>query len=275
MTRIQQILEKAERDGGIARAHGPSDPTIGEPLAFAASDALAAPPRGDGAAEEVAGGLLPGRIVRGARFDPALVSAFDPGGVAAEQYRALRTRVAQAEHLAPLHLIMVTSPGRSEGKSLTAANLGITMAQDFQRRVCIVDADMRHSKLHTLFGISGAPGLSEVLTGRATLAEALIGFDEQQVMLLPAGELPAHPAELLGSSAMRRMIEMLRTHFDRVIVDAPAATPLADVGILAPLVDSVVLVVRAGVTTKPAIHEAVATIGQDKVLGVVLNDAAN
>ena len=76
--------------------------------------------------------------------------------------------------------------------------------------------------------------------------------------MLPAGQPPAHPAELLGSTAMRRTIETLRSQFDRVIIDAPAAAPLADVGILTPLVDRVLLVVRAGMTTKPAIQEAVA-----------------
>jgi Mrp family chromosome partitioning ATPase len=91
---------------------------------------------------------------------------------------------------------------------------------------------------------------------------------------LPAGRPAALAGELLGSTAMRRTIETLRTQFDRVIIDAPAATPLADVGILAPLVDGVLMVVHSGVTTKPAIQEAVSTIPGDKFLGVVLNGGA-
>ena len=89
-----------------------------------------------------------------------------------------------------------------------------------------------------------------MLTGRATLEEALVTLEEHQVTILPAGNVPAHPAELLGTTAMRRTIDTLRTQFDRVVLDAAAATPLADVSILAPLVDRVLLVVRAGVTTE-------------------------
>ena len=141
------------------------------------------------------------------------------------------------------------------------------MAQDFQRRICIVDADLRHSRLHTLFGLSDGPGLADVLTGRASLSDALIQLEDQQITMLPAGRASAHPAELLGSTAMRQTIETLRSQFDRVIIDAPPTGPLADIGILAPLVDRVVLVVRAGVTTKPAIHDAVAAIDAKQLLG--------
>jgi capsular exopolysaccharide synthesis family protein len=279
MSRIQQILDKAERDGGIVRMRSVSEPEAADaPIAFDTAGAGVGLSEHSVDADEheaAATGLVPGRIVRSARLDPVLVAALEPGAPAAEQYRALRTRVAQSEHPSSIDLLLVTSPGRGEGKSVTAANLGLTMAQDFQRRICVVDADMRHSRLHELFGLAGAPGLSELLTGEVSLLEALIEIEDQQITLLPAGRLPAHPAELLGSNAMRRLIQELRAHFDRVIFDAPAATPLADVGILAPLVDSVVLVVRAGVTTKPAIQEAVSAIGPERVLGVVLNDTAN
>src|SRR5207249_8065301 len=107
-----------------------------------------------------------------------------------------------------------------------------------------------------------------------TLTDALVALEDHSLTVLPAGQLPAHPAELLGSTAMRRTLQTLRSRFDRVIIDAPSAAPLADVGILTPLVDSVVLVVHAGTTTKPAIQEAVTMIGASKLLGVVLNGAA-
>jgi capsular exopolysaccharide synthesis family protein len=273
MSRIQQILEKAEREGGVLRMRSMTEPAS-DPRPFD-TPAVAEAVHEEIAAEPGAPAPAPGRSVRGVQLDPILVASRDPGAPAAEQYRALRTRVGQSDHTAPVNVILVTSPGRREGKSLTAANLGLTMAQDFQRRICIVDADLRHSRLHKLFGLSDGPGLADVLAGRSTLAESLIGLEDQQITILPSGHPPAHPAELIGSSAMRRTIQTLRSYFDRVIIDAPPAAPLADIGILAPLVDRVVLVVRAGVTTKPAIQEAVDTIGPAKLLGVVLNDAAN
>jgi polysaccharide biosynthesis transport protein len=148
------------------------------------------------------------------------------------------------------------------------------MAQDYQRRICVVDADLRHPQLQRLFGLPDGPGLSDVLAGEATLEEALVTVEDHQITILPAGRTPARPAELLGTTAMRRTLETLRSQFDRVVMDAPAATPLADVGILTPLVDSVLLVVRSGTTSKPAIHDAVAAIDASKLLGVVLNEAA-
>lgn len=276
MSRIQNILEKAERDGSVRRVSTMPDvsamPDIAGTAALAFEATAVAPPAI--IEDYVAPARLPepaARTVRSAGFDPNLVAAITPGAPTAEQYRALRTRLAQADHGAPLGAVLITSPGRREGKSLTAANLALTIAQDVQTRICVVDADLRHSRLHELFGIAATPGLADVLTGRATLAEALVLLDDQQIVVLPAGQLPSRPAELLGSTAMRRTIETLRTQFDRVIIDAPAVGPLADVGILSPLVDGLLLVVHAGVTTKPAIQDAVTTIGTDKFLGVVLN----
>jgi non-specific protein-tyrosine kinase len=278
MSRIQNILEKAERDGAVRRMRPLTEPA-GATLALDVPPAAVPPvdvqpvPIVDAAPAPPTVAAPSARTVR-SQLDRILVAALAPGAFAAEQYRALRTRVAHTDHGSPVDVILITSPGRGEGKSLTAANLALTMGQDFQSRICLVDADLRHSRQHDLFGVAGVPGLADVLAGTASLADALLAFDDQPVTMLPAGQLPAHPAELLGSTAMRRTLQTLRSQFDRVIIDAPSAAPLADVGILTPLVDSVVLVVQAGTTTKPAIQEAVNAIGASKLLGVVLNGVA-
>jgi Mrp family chromosome partitioning ATPase len=138
----------------------------------------------------------------------------------------------------------------------------------------VVDANFRSPQQHRLFGLPEGPGLSDVLVGRASLEEALIAIEEHHVTVLPVGTASAHPAELLGTTTMRRTLDTLRSQFDRIVIDWPSVTPLADVGILTPLVDCVILVVRAGVTSKPAIHDAIAAIEGGKLLGVVLNEAA-
>ena len=295
MSRIQNILEKAEREGGVRRiATLVETPPAPRPLdsgsvdahssiAAAAPIAVAAPTAAP-APVVVSAPIAPpewisgsastapaSRVVRSTALDPALIAALAPGSATAEQYRTLRTRVAQSDRGAAAAVILVTSPGRQEGKTLTATNLALTIAQDCQTRVCIVDADLRHPRVHGLLGVQDTPGLAEVLSGEATLADALVTIEQQQITVLPAGKPSARPAELLGSTAMRRTLQALRAQFDRIIVDAAAAFPLADVGILAPIVDSVVLVVQAAVTTKPAIQNAVSIIGSDRVLGVVLN----
>jgi hypothetical protein len=133
------------------------------------------------------------------------------------------------------HTVLITS-GTWRGKSLTAANLALTMGQDYQRRICILDADFRAPRQHRLFGLAETPGLSDVLLGRSPLEEALCTIEELGLTVLPAGLPPDHPAELLGTSAMRRTLDTrirLRPRRDRCARGAP----LADVGVLMPLVD--------------------------------------
>jgi protein-tyrosine kinase len=281
MSRIQNILDKADREGVIRRVRtvadaGPAAAVVEDTATLDVEPAfvtrrVAIP--GEAPEEPDVPAPSPIRVVQGARLHPRLVAAAASSGVAAEQYRALRTRIVNADHRSS-NVVLVTSPGRGEGKSVTASNLALAMAQEYQRRACIVDADLRSPEIAKLFGIPEGPGLSDVLLGTATLEEALVTIEEYQITVLPAGRAATHPAELLGTTTMRRTLEVLRSQFDRVVIDTPSANPLADVGILTPLVDSVVLVVRAGVTETPAIHDALAAIDESKLLGIVLNEAA-
>ena len=170
-------------------------------------------------------------------------------------------------------VLLVTSPAKGDGKSITAANLALTMAQEFNRKVVLVDADLRRPTVQALFGIPDQPGLVDVLGGCASLEDALVLLPDVHLAVLPAGLAPAQPAELLGSAAMRRTLEALRSRFDRVIVDVPPVLPLADVGVLAPQCDGVLLVVRAGATPKPLIERALNTFDAERLLGVVLNES--
>jgi capsular exopolysaccharide synthesis family protein len=266
MSRIQEILKKAEREGGVHRTRAmiAEGPAVGSPTAAAAA-AMPMPavmPPLPESMQAVAGEL-----------DHRLVAAFAPQSLAAEQYRSLRTRVKQAENGRIMRSIIITSPNKGDGKSLTAANLALTMAQEFQQRVLLVDGDLRRPSIHALFGINDTPGLSEVLMGAVNLDDALVTIPEHHLSILPAGMVPSHPAELLGSTGMRRTLDALRTRFDRVLIDMPPVAPLADVSIAAGLVDGLLMIVRAGVTPKPAIERALAGLDTSKVLGLVLNDA--
>jgi capsular exopolysaccharide synthesis family protein len=213
-------------------------------------------------------------VTRATGLDPVLVAALAPHSLAAEQYRALRTRILQSENGTPLRVVVMTSPGKGDGKSVSAANLALTMAQQVPSRVLLLDADLRRPRSHRLLGLDDRqPGLADVLMGGEDLEAALVPVPGRNLWVLPAGLPPGHPAELLGSAAMRRVIDTLRTRFDRIIVDTPPITPLADVRILSPMADGIVLVVRAGVTPRPAIERALAGFDRQRVLGIVLNDA--
>jgi protein-tyrosine kinase len=297
MSRIQEILAKAERDGTARRtqtggAMPPPAPSAFPPQQVIASlidgtsalDAsqLASPPFAPaGLGSPVVASIAApattsaapaeGRTAT-ATLHPLLVAAIDPHSEIAERYRSIRARISHREETMPLRTLMVTSPGVGDGKSITAGNLALTMAQEFQRRVVLVDADFRGSSVHALFGLDGAPGLSELLAGEATLEDVMVYLPDHRLTVIPAGRTPHFPTELLGSTAMRRAVDTLRGRFDRVLFDTPAVLPLADAGTFAPMADGVLIVVRAGVTPRPALDRAIAAFDEEKVVGVVLND---
>lgn len=298
MSRIHDVLNKAERDGTARRIRSNGGTALDALDAPATPDSMpAAPaplrdvtaPRGFAAqgsrqprsvASDSREGSAPFvtepgavREITGVQLNPLLIAVTAPHSFAAEEYRTLRTRLAQSETGRALRTVAITSAAKGEGKSVSAANLALTIAQEFQRRVVLVDADLRHPRIHHLLGLSDGAGLADVLSGTAELETALLSLAEYNLTVLPAGLPPSQPAELLSSAAMRRVIETLRQRFDRVVIDLPPATPLADVQILAPLVDGVVFIVRAGVTPKPAIERALASFDRTKVLGMVLNEA--
>jgi capsular exopolysaccharide synthesis family protein len=281
MSRIQEILNKAERDGTARRTRAlVDDGVVAAPIAIPGRPTTAAPPYEPpshhapawtppaSAAVETEGARMPVGTL-----DVHLAAALAPQSLAAEQYRSLRTRIKRAENGRAIRAIVVTSPNKGDGKSLTAANLAITMAQEFQQRVLLVDGDLRRPAVHKMFGVQEGQGLSDVLMGATDLNQVLIDVPEYHLTLLPAGSLPSHPAELLGSAAMRRVLDNLRTRFDRILIDMPPVAPLADLQIVAPMADGLLMIVRAGVTPKPAIERALAGLDISKVLGLVLNES--
>jgi protein-tyrosine kinase len=280
MSRIQDILNKAERDGNTRRTRGLSNEGLTAPRPIGARPSQAPayePPPSAHAWTPVATAAAiepePEQSVTPTTLDPRLVAALAPHSLAAEQYRSLRTRIRQAENGRAVRAIVVTSPNKGDGKSLTAANLAITMAQEFQQRVLLVDGDLRRPAVHSLFGVAEGPGLTDVLMGGLELSQALVNVENHHLTLLPAGPSPSHPAELLGSASMRRVLDTLRTQFDRILIDMPPVAPLADLHILAPMADGLLMIVRAGVTPKPAIERALAGLDMSKVLGLVLNES--
>jgi capsular exopolysaccharide synthesis family protein len=277
MSRIQEILNKAERDGTVRRTRSLGDGPA--PAAITSAPRLQTPTTFESSAPwtptATAQALEEPEVATTATatLDPRLVAAIAPQSLAAEQYRSLRTRIKRAEAGRPIRSILITSPEKGDGKSLTAANLALTMAQEFQQRVLLLDGDLRRPSVARLFGVSEGPGLSDVLMGAIDLDASLIHLADQHLTILPAGTPPHQPAELLGSASMRRVLDGLRTRFDRILIDMPPVAPLADVHVLAPLADGVLMIVRAGVTPKPAIERALSGIDVAKVLGLVLNDA--
>ena len=285
MSRIQHILEKAEREGAALRTSRvgaattvpipieiPS-PAAPEKAIVAAVPMPAATVRVDATPPQPAGGLGAELEAFTVRLNPLLVAGLSPKSPAAEQYRGLRTRLAHTEGAQTMRTFLITSPQKGEGKSVTSANLALTMAQELHRHVVLVEADLRKPSFEQLFGLPPGPGLADYLSGAVDLDTAMKYLPDYHLTVIPGGSAPTNPAELLGSTAMRRMLDQLRTRFDRVILDSPPILPLADVAVLAPMIDGTLLVVRAGVTPKPAIENALRAFDSSRLLGVVLNES--
>lgn len=193
-------------------------------------------------------GVVP-RLDRGQRGSP--VAGTDP---VAESYRTLRTGVRFADPDQPVRLFMVTSASPGEGKTTTAVNLAIALAQSGERTV-LVDADLRRAHVATMLGLEGAVGVTSVITRTAELGDALQTW-QHGLMVLPAGALPPNPSEMLGSQAMTRLLSDLDEWADTIVVDAPPVLPVTDAVVLSTQVDAVILVVRAGKTQRGQAAEA-------------------
>ncbi|MFT0848759.1 polysaccharide biosynthesis tyrosine autokinase [Actinomycetaceae bacterium L2_0104] len=200
-----------------------------------------------------------------------LVAVQDPGSPLVEAYRVLRTNLRYVDVGDGLTSVVVTSAGPGEGKSTTAANLAIVMA-DAGRRVALVDADLRKPSVAGKLGVEGGVGLSDVLIGQVSLEGALQQWGKNQLFVLPAGRVPPNPSELLGSSAMEKVLEALSGVFDYVIIDAPPALVVTDAAVLSRSTGGVLVVAASGRVGRVELGGAVESLRKvgGKVVGVVV-----
>lgn len=211
-------------------------------------------------------------LVDGREIDTHLVTLLNPMAAASEAYRGLRTSVQFSRPDVVVKTVLVTSSNPSEGKSTTAANLAIVMAQA-GRRVLLVDADLRKPTVNKKFGTSREPGLVQHLFTEGRIDPTLLAEPADDLRLLPAGQIAHNPSELLGSKRMREVIEDMRDQFDLIIFDAPPVLAATDAVLLSTQCDATVVVVRAGQTRDYELRSALdelAGVGAS-VIGTVLN----
>jgi capsular exopolysaccharide synthesis family protein len=196
----------------------------------------------------------------------------DPKSVAAECYRSVRTNILFMSPDRPTRTMVVTSPSPQEGKTTTAINLSVTMAEA-GGRILIVDTDMRRPRLHRSFGVPNQTGISTVIVGKTALEEAIKRTDVPNLDVLPCGPVPPNPSELLHTDRFRAVLADCARLYDRVILDSPPTSAVTDPAVLGNLVDGVVLVVKAGETTREsATHARRQLVSvRARLLGVIVN----
>ena len=209
-------------------------------------------------------------------FDPEAkdnpLVTMDQRAVRSEAFRTIRTNLRYVNVDKPPRVITITSAVPEEGKSTTAINLAITLAQAGWS-VCLVEADLRRPKMGKYLGVDMGVGLTSVLAGQNTLDEALLPWNRGMITLLPSGNIPPNPSELLSSKQMKDVLGTLRKMFNVVIVDAPPLLPVTDGAILTTASDGAIFVVRWGKTTREQLAAAAKAIAQvdGAILGTVMN----
>jgi capsular exopolysaccharide synthesis family protein len=194
----------------------------------------------------------------------------DPGMV--EQYRHLAAVMHHAQKASGVRSVMMTSALPSEGKTLTATNLALTLSESYQRRVLLIDADLRRPRMREMFALPSSVGLTDSLTmprGDRLPVQQIT----PTLWVLTSGRAVPDPMSLLVSPAMKQLLDEARDSFDWVVVDTPPIAILPDANLLAAMIDTALLVVSAQSTPYPMVQRAAQAIGTKRILGVVLNRA--
>lgn len=193
----------------------------------------------------------------------------------AEAFRQLRTNLQYIDYSGGLRSLVVTSANSSEGKTSTSINLAESTTA-LGVTVLLIDADLRRPRVHEALGLEGSVGLSTVLAGLADVNDVIQQFGTKGLYVLPAGQVPPNPSELLGSQMMAHLLNEMTEIFDLIILDAAPTLPVTDPTVLSMLADGAVVVVNAKRTTQPQVEQMMSTLtgAGVRVLGTVLNEAS-
>ena len=201
-----------------------------------------------------------------------LVSALTPSSPPSEAYRHIRTNLQFSRPDEVLETIMVTGPGIGDGKSVTAANLAVSIAQS-GRRTLLLDGDLRRPQVHNLFGINRSPGLSNHLTDGVDSPLSMKRTIQDNLFVIPAGDGVQKPSELFAGRGFRNLLTSLKEHFDAIVIDTPPVLAVTDATLLSTQCDATLMVARAATTTRYELEEAIDMLNEvgSTVEGVVFN----
>lgn len=261
MSKFFRALEQAERDRALQQGRAPD--SAGPTESPAPEAGMVAPVRLQEPPADSSGGV-----------DDHLVSLVAPAAFEAEQYRALRHTVEQLHKARDLRIVAVSSPGVGDGKTTTAINLAGALAQAPDARVLLVDADLRRPSVASLLALGGSdgPGLvNAILDSTLTLEQVARPRRPFNLSVIPAGQAPPSPYEVLKSPRLGELLEEARRRYDYIVLDAPPLCPVQDCRVIAHWVDGFLLVVAAHHTPRRLVDEALKVVERGKMLGLVFN----
>lgn len=208
-----------------------------------------------------------------ARLHTRLVLFTDSQSAGCEQYRTLRTQVFHAAEKQLTQVILVTSAVAGEGKTSTILNLAWAIAQSREKRVLVIDSDLRRPSISSYLGLDFELGFGEVLNGVSDALPSIVRVADSTLYILSSSREEGQPAELLSKERVAETLAELRNYFDYILIDAPPVVAFADARLLANHADAVIIVVRAGLAGHSTVERAIEALPHNRILGVVLNGA--
>ena len=194
----------------------------------------------------------------------------NPKSIIAESYKTLRTNIQYSSYDRKLKAIVVTSSQPGEGKSLTVGNIALSLVQD-NKRVLVIDCDLRRPTIHKKFGIMNEKGIAEVIVGSSTIYEVIKRY--KKLDIITAGKIPPNPSEMLGSEKMKNIINELKEIYDYILIDSPPVLAVTDAQIISTIVDGVIFVARYGIAKKDKITLAKSQLNKvnANLIGTILH----
>lgn len=202
---------------------------------------------------------------------PLVLNAQNCDPYLSEQIRALRARYEKRTEALDWKVLAVTSASAGEGKTFSSANLAVNLATDGRKKVLLMDFDLRNSELAKGMGISSIPGLSEFLSGTVQLNEIVRNSFYNGLYVIPCGAKISNPTDLFTKITFKTFFKEIRNQYDYIIVDTPPVIPVSDALIIREHVDGFIFVVRSGFANYNLIKQAVDELGEDRILGVIVN----
>ena len=202
----------------------------------------------------------------------SIISYNDPKSVISEQYRAIRTNIEYSNVDQNTKTILVTSSDKNEGKTTTVSNLAVSFA-NLNKKVLIIDCDLRNPSIHKMFRLNNIYGLTDILAKDRAVDKCIQETELENLYVLTAGAIPPNPAEILSSEKMKNLIEDLKNIYDYIFIDTPPIGLVTDAGVLSSFIDGVVLVVKSESVEKKYLEETKKKLDavDARILGAILN----